>query len=453
MTDAVEGYRSAISIPNIEAEFGVLSPAMSAALAAGSRWRASEPAFVKVTDNYIDNADRIGDYIGATSSSFETAEGAGAWTFDLATEILAWALSVFYGRVTTSAASSAANEVQVIDKTGVTAGAYTLEWVPTGEVTVPIAWNALAAAIDSAIAALGAFAPSDVTSVVAAGSVTLTFAGAYAGLDVPLFRLRTTTAAVGGTFSIGPSVEGQAAGVFTSTFQEPDPCTLNPPSFALAEGLVCGGVNASWYAYPGATINTITLTIDSRGFGKLALDLLQNGREYALDGTFTFPASESGRTDVLGRHVAVWVGDSKTAPFKIGRDELESLTIKLDGGHTTPTRINDDDVVTERQFGKGKPDAEITMALKGSKASRFYTIKRNQKTGYRPKLFIDLDPHSNPQRGITIVCSQTRFDFDQDTNDREPRQTLTFKPEANATDGGKIKWTTETAVSAYCVAI
>ncbi len=87
--------------------------------------------------------------------------------------------------VTTVVSGSAGrNEVQRIQlSSGVSGGTFTLTF--DGQTTAAIAWNASAAALESALEALSNLAPSDV-SVVKSGSVwTVTFSGAYAGINVP----------------------------------------------------------------------------------------------------------------------------------------------------------------------------------------------------------------------------------------------------------------------------
>lgn len=75
------------------------------------------------------------------------------------------------------------NEVQSIAITGSpTGGSYTLEF--DGQVTAPIAYNANAAAIQSALLALSNLGTGDVT-VAGTGPFTVTFGGNKAGVNVP----------------------------------------------------------------------------------------------------------------------------------------------------------------------------------------------------------------------------------------------------------------------------
>lgn len=78
------------------------------------------------------------------------------------------------------------NEVQLVTITGApTGGTWTLTF--SGQTTAPIVFNAAAAAVQTALEALSNIAPGDVTVVGSAGGpYTVTFLGAYAGVNVPL---------------------------------------------------------------------------------------------------------------------------------------------------------------------------------------------------------------------------------------------------------------------------
>jgi hypothetical protein len=87
---------------------------------------------------------------------------------------------------------------QVVALPGATGGTVTLTF--DGQTTAPIAWNASATDVQTALLALANLAPGDV--VVTMGpwpaAVVVTFGGAYAGLAVPLLVLDTTNLVGGG---------------------------------------------------------------------------------------------------------------------------------------------------------------------------------------------------------------------------------------------------------------
>lgn len=82
--------------------------------------------------------------------------------------------------------NTAANEVQTLSTSGVpTGGTFTLSFL--GQTTAPIAFDATAAAIKTALAALSNLDAADLTTAGGAlpTAVTITFGGRYAGGDVP----------------------------------------------------------------------------------------------------------------------------------------------------------------------------------------------------------------------------------------------------------------------------
>ena len=82
-------------------------------------------------------------------------------------------------------ALSVSNEVQTLTILRATGGTYTLTF--DGQTTSGIAYNANAATIQSALEALSNLAPGDVTVASPSSNVfTITFGGAYLGLNVPL---------------------------------------------------------------------------------------------------------------------------------------------------------------------------------------------------------------------------------------------------------------------------
>jgi hypothetical protein len=91
-----------------------------------------------------------------------------------------------------------ANEVQTVTITGVpTGGTFTLTF--DGQTTATIAYNAAASAVTSALLALSNLDTGDVTVTGSAGGpFTVTFAGVYAGLNVPALA-GNATGLTGGT--------------------------------------------------------------------------------------------------------------------------------------------------------------------------------------------------------------------------------------------------------------
>jgi hypothetical protein len=115
--------------------------------------------------------------------------------------------------VTTVVSGSAGrNELQRIQlSSGITGGTFTLTF--DGQTTAAIAYNASAAALQSALEALSNIAPGDV-SVAKSGSVwTVTFQGAYAGTNVPeMTGDGSSLTSSGGSLSIATNQQGLDGG-------------------------------------------------------------------------------------------------------------------------------------------------------------------------------------------------------------------------------------------------
>lgn len=120
---------------------------------------------------------------------------------------------------------SMVNEVQTIGLGSASAGTITITFA--GQTTAAIAFNATAAAVQSALEALSNIAPGDVavTGGPLPGAITLTFGGAYAGVDVAQVTV-TPTGLTGGTVTVATTTEGV-----------PNSITVTVPTPATADGL------------------------------------------------------------------------------------------------------------------------------------------------------------------------------------------------------------------------
>ncbi|WP_432124067.1 phage tail protein [Streptomyces sp. C10-9-1] len=98
-------------------------------------------------------------------------------------------------------------EVQTVDLGAATAGTITLTF--DGQTTSSIAYDADAATVQAALEALANVAPGDVTVTGGPlpGTITLSFAGQYLGIDVPEVTV-TPTGLTGGTVTVDTTTEG-----------------------------------------------------------------------------------------------------------------------------------------------------------------------------------------------------------------------------------------------------
>lgn len=117
------------------------------------------------------------------------------------------------------------NEVQTINLGSATAGTITITFA--GQTTAAIAFNATASAVQTALEALSNIAPGDVTVTGGPlpGAITLTFGGAYAGVNVAQVTV-TPTGLTGGTVTVATTTEGV-----------PNSINVTLPTPATADGL------------------------------------------------------------------------------------------------------------------------------------------------------------------------------------------------------------------------
>jgi hypothetical protein len=172
--------------------------------------------------------------------------------------------------IRTSAAVSptaAANEVQSVIATGATAGNFTLTF--DGETTANIAYNANAAAVQSALEALSNINPGDVT--VAGGAlpgtaVTITFGGQYANTNVPQMTA-DSSGLTGGTAVVSTTTAGAAS---AGTYQlladnQTSTCVLTTPTTTAWSDV------GDLYAFP----KEYTITLQDNVCGESRLTELQ----------------------------------------------------------------------------------------------------------------------------------------------------------------------------------
>lgn len=102
------------------------------------------------------------------------------------------------------------NEVQTVNLGAATAGTVTIGF--DGETTGAIAFNATAADVQTALEAMSNVGPGDITvsGGPLPGTITLTFGGRYAGVNVPQVTV-TPTGLTGGTVTVATTTQGGSA--------------------------------------------------------------------------------------------------------------------------------------------------------------------------------------------------------------------------------------------------
>lgn len=207
--------------------------------------------------------------------------------------------------ITTLTAGTPANEVQTVTITGSpTGGTFTLTY--SGQTTAGIAFNANAAAVQSALVALSNLEPGDVTVGGGAGPGTpwtVTFGGSLAAVDVALMT------ASGASLTGGTS---PAVGVATTT-----PGT----GIDLAE-LPDGWQDLGWITSDGVTYGRATEVSDVTSFGSV-----QPTRSDVTQDTITMQvvAQETSLLTLglyTGADTAALTADADSGEFSISKPDI-----------------------------------------------------------------------------------------------------------------------------------
>lgn len=441
-TDAVVGV---IASGYRESALGVWNPALEA-VTNDVYPIVGDPSFVELEDDYADNADEIKALPGADEVYHRKSRGKLSRTLRLASEPATDFLALATGNIASSVASSAAAEVQTVTQTGVTAGAFKVRDTLDGQTSAEILWNDNAATRQTKLDAI--FGAGNTTVLFSAEVMTITFGALYSATNYPTLEIIFTQAPVGGTFVLATTTEGAAAGQYTHTIKEPSICDLNPQSITWVEALRCNGIAAAFKIYPGTVVTGWGFEVGEELFVNQAIDLLTSGIE--LPGNlFSVPGSDAARTPLLNNQVEIWIGDSFTAPFKVGVDELASLSVKFNFGLVEPPRISNQKTVTEFQFPKGGMTIDLAAAFKGGKSSRFYEMIDACRDGYRPKLRVKFDPKSTPQRPFILDFNKLKVGGRVTPAGREQRTEMSLMALSNATDSGHFTVQTVTALASY----
>lgn len=205
--------------------------------------------FIKPTIDAAPNC--LGVAMGnASGSDFANADATDAWG---ATVVNAQyppnEVSVGYQGVWKLAAAGAA-EVQTVTIGGSGLVSFTLTF--TGQTTGAISATASAAAVQSALEALSNLAPGDVTVTgVSGGPYTVTFGGAYAGVDVA--QMTATPTGGTGTVTVATSTAGSGFIAFGALVT------------AAANGLVAPFAGTTYSQIIGRCIDTAGIGIGRPG--------------------------------------------------------------------------------------------------------------------------------------------------------------------------------------------
>lgn len=235
----------------------------------------------------------------------------GDYTFYARFEAIAFALKAALGSSADSAAASA-NEAQLLTGTGTaTGGTFTLTF--RGITTAPIAYNATAAVIATALVAAGTASGVIVSGdIVGTGGplpatpVTLTFAQQYVGINTPLITANVT--ALTGT-TPGVAVTTTTQGLPPIGTHIITPIDLIP--WISVEERISNQFES--YAYTDGKVNNLKLSCDASGYfiGDMNLSALSQLAGFTSQTNPKFDATPA----VVGTQVAVTF-NGVTLPLK-----------------------------------------------------------------------------------------------------------------------------------------
>ena len=189
--------------------------------------------------------------------------------------------------VTVTQGAPGTNEVQTVSTGGATSGSYQLSY--GGEYTAPIAYDATAAQVQSALEALTVFAPGDVVVTGGSGEYTVTFGGAYAREPVDQMGV-SSSGTTGGTGSPTTTVETAAAPV--------DPGTLIPYRI-----VVRSAAGTRYGELAGFDFKRATWELSGMGFAEFSLP--ETHPSALLIPLATMPSRE---VEIWRGFVLVWAG-------------------------------------------------------------------------------------------------------------------------------------------------
>jgi hypothetical protein len=446
-------YASVILPANKEAVFGAPSGAFISALDSSGLWiPVSEADFATSDYDLIDNSDELTGWALPTTHDVQQMIGEVSRKYLASSEVLAWLLAMQLGTVSSSAASSASDEVQTITVSGgSTSGAFVITFM--GRTTAAIATSGLSsAAIQTALNALSNVEPADFV-VAGTGPYTITAQAAGQYNDKQIEQMQITvveTLNPAGSVTIATTTEGGAAGVYTHTIKFPTECVLNPPSFSMVEGLRCAGFTGTYKLITGCTIDQVDLDISSKGYINLSSSIKHTGIEQDQP-SFTFPAAATQYTKLRGNKLSVFLGPAYTD--EIPSNLLRNLKISVNSGLIVPPTIGGTEAIPEYQYGEKKPDITCSLSIQGDKASAYYDYFVQSRFGTRYKFKFVIEPNVTPQRRVTFTADQAFVKAKIGKEGNETRLNLDLMFEANTTDSGPGQFAIQTDQSAYLQAI
>lgn len=216
---------------------------------------------------------------------------------------------------------------------------------------------------------------------------------------------------------------------WTHTIKWADPCTTEPPSTSFIELLSCVGFTDTFKQYKGATVDSISIDLASKGYIKLSVTIKTNGSETAQP-AFVVPVSQAVVKRLLGSAAVLKYGVAGTEVIT----DVRNIKFTIGLGLTIPPDISASTLVPKYQYGEGKPSIEVEFVAQGDKSHPVYVFAAATPPTVC-KLDLLIDPVVTPARSVQLLMSQTICKATVTPSGTETRITVKVIPQANATDG------------------
>lgn len=236
-------------------------------------------------------------------------------------------------------------------------------------------------------------------------------------------------------------VTTSGAGPYTHTVRWPQICTLNPPSFAMIEGLDCAGATATFFGYKGCVVDQWTLERPNQGAEICSTAIKHDGSETAK-ASFVFPTTYTTGNALLGTMDTLKCGTAGTENLT---SILRTWKISISAGIAQPEGANSGVFVGEYQYGDGKPDLQIEFSIKADKSHALYGNYKNNDT----VIFDLLIEKTAAALSMKLHCTTAKVKCEEVRQGSETRLNVTVMPMWNATDDGPGVWTIIDAIATY----
>ena len=232
---------------------------------------------------------------------------------------------------------------------------------------------------------------------------------------------------------------------YTHVIKDRSVCTINPPSFAMIEALVCAGSTGTYWGYKGCVIDQITIEVNGKGKVQLTITIKHDGTETAK-ASFVWPSTFAAVNGLSGAHLTLKCGAA-------GTEDLTSLVrnfkITRSAGIVEPPSIGGVAVV-EYQYGANNPNLEVEFTIKADKSHALYTaMQSGLATGTPTNQILDALLQVNVNRSVRLQCSKGIVNANIKASGNETNLVVKYLAEHNSTDAGAGTFTVKNGQASY----